>query len=348
MMTIRYRERKMFAHSKGRSRLILAVCLSSIALAVPAVAQQSSEETRAILDAVRGLGTRLDGMQKDIDALKGARTAPAAPAPAAQSPAPAAAQPARQSSGQLRPGWVVSAFIKGDNANGNFDSDPVGIFVQPNSRFNSEIHRKHFAAANRLSYRADAFIRIEEAGRYVFVGRAESDRSMTGNCQIWLSIDDKEVFKSGYGNWNNGTARQGGIDLASGDFKIAYYQVCDTGESAFSNFVLQIRGPGELTPRDFTAREIVHIARAERRSSAEPRAATSAEAVPASGAQRRITSEVNVRQGPAVTASVATKLQPGQQIVVAGITDDRQWAIIDMNGRRIGYIRVSALNQNSQ
>lgn len=102
-----------------------------------------------------------------------------------------------------------------------------------------------------------------------------------------------------------------------------------------------------MAPRELGPNEILHIARGNQRSSNETLSSPDA-APPNTGALRTVRSELNVRQQPTTASGIAAKLSPGMSIRVAGLTSDQQWAQIQVNGRDVGFIRVSALNLNTQ
>jgi hypothetical protein len=334
-------------------RLIAVVSVSTMFLSIAEVGAQTSDPaTKAILDALQRIDGRLDGMQREIDQMK---RGPSAPAPA-QTPtrqAPAAQQaPTEQPRRQLQPGWVVNVYNQDGNGNAFFDQDPIGTFIYRGVRFHSQIHAKSVPTNNRVGYEAKGFIRIRESGRYVFFFRSSADWS---NCGSLFQIDDKELIKTeARVNLQGGQSWQAGIDLAAGDFAVTYRFACGHADQRYSERAIDVRGPGDLVPRELRPDEILHIARADRRSSNETPAATGqggplapVNAAALIGSQRTVQRAVNVRRQPSTNAQRAAQLEPGTRIGIRAVTPDEEWAMVEVNGQAIGFIKVTALVASS-
>jgi hypothetical protein len=329
-------------------RVILAV--SAALLPAIAVAQQQPD-LNDVLRAIQNLGNEVRGIREDVDRLKNANpnsgTAPSARGSSGATTAPqqpaAEARPAASAQRQMRPGWVVAVHSSPINTRPDwsvFEGDELGLFVHSTHSFDRNMHQTAVPTTNWVAFRAKAFFRATEGGRYILSSRMERD----GQCRVRVIIDEREVFS---GNINNaGEIAQGGINIEPGDYAMQHDIVCSTYGSGSYRMSLQVRSPSDLTPRTFSQNEIVHIARGNQRSSNEPApgSATQWQA----GVVRTVRSVVNVRQQPSTQANVVTRLDPGANLRIAALTSDREWAQVEVGGRVMGFIRLSALEASTQ
>jgi hypothetical protein len=270
-------------------RLITLFLFSIVAAPMAALAQ--SDDTKAILDALKGLGDRMDGMQRQIDQLK---SGPAAPAPAtapAKSPPAEAPGPAARgtpSGGtppgmKLVPGWVVQVIPYEE---GNPSPDALFQFTAPKLplKFNAHLATKN--TDNWVRYRGEAKLNVYEAGRHVFLVDIAVPRGPDASCSVALSIGGKDVVstpeKSVHVVKDQTTLTvSGGLDMAVGNYDATFSMACQTNggqsnagylgrgnnfynqkeEWLGTSFNIQVRGPSDSVPRAFEPTELFHYVR---------------------------------------------------------------------------------------
>jgi hypothetical protein len=367
-------------------RLITLFLFSIVAAPMAALAQ--SDDTKAILDALKGLGDRMDGMQRQIDQLKGA---PAVPAPATaptKSPPAEAPPPAARgtpSGGtppgmKLVPGWVVQVIPYEES---NPSPDALFQFTAPKLplKFNAHLATKN--TDNWVRYRGEAKLNVYEAGRHVFlfdVANAASRPSLY--CVLEIGINGKKVIATPEKaiseiNGNDTKTLSGGIDLAVGNYDITFEAGCQSGGALFirrgsndynhrdawlnSSVNIQVRGPTDSVPRAFEPTELFHYVRqrasapgpagaVDRAAAGDPveTASTEPPQLVRTSGVRTIVSEVNVRSKPSTAASLATRLEPGMQVRLVARTSDEEWHQVAVGDRVVGFVKTTALAANSR
>lgn len=345
-----------------------------------------SDDTKAILDALKGLGDRMDGMQRQIDQLKGGAPAPASePAKSAPAEAPPPAARGTPEGGtppgmKLVPGWVINVI---PFEQGNPSPDVLFQFKAAKMpvRFGAHLATKNME--NWVRYRGEAKLNVFEAGRHVFQIDITAARNMLG-CVVGFEVGGKSAISTEsktYYKVQNETTRtiSGGLDLAVGNYDATISVGCQAnggnpgylgiGNDFYHNrdqwlnstFNIQVRGPSDSVPRAFEPTELFHYVR--QRASA-PGAGGAADRAAASGSVetasteprqlvratgvRTIVSEVNVRAKPSTSALLAARLEPGMQVRLVAKTSDEQWHQVAVGDRVVGFVKTTALAANSQ
>lgn len=183
----------------------LAVATYLLPTASPSIAQQS-EDTKAILNALKNLDGRMDGMQKQIDDLKsgGAKAPAAAPTEAAKAEAPPSATPTPSAGSALPPGmkavpgWVVNVLPYVENVR---EPDPLFLFSQSKLPMNFGAHLATRSVDDWVKYKAEAKFNVYEAGRHVLLVEIKAPAETTARCGGYLKIGENVVvdLKEGVG-----------------------------------------------------------------------------------------------------------------------------------------------------
>lgn len=325
----------------------LSVVIATMLLATGALAQGASND--AVLKAIEALGQRLDGMQKEINELKKPQSPAQASQPAAAPSTGGAGQaspaPSARLAGRPVPGWRVEAVPA--PMEGRLNEPGLFTFSAPASLIPYDQHVKTRDVSNWLFYRATAYFRAKQASSYTF-SITQYTTSGYALCYRILSIDNNTIIKrtDAWNNNINNVEQIGNITLEAGIYELKMTYICkdfyknQPGEIAITR--IQIRTPDDAVPRDFRPDELFYLEKGR----AEAPAPSSRNA--AAGQSRSVVNSVNVRERPDVASGVATKLAPGQQITIAELVDNGAWAQIELSGRKIGYIRTSALELNTR
>lgn len=147
---------------------------------------------------------------------------------------------------QAAPGWLVDVFPY-DGRSLNTAQDYLVQIVVPPSGFSLLSHLKSFPANNPTFYRGKAILNIKQGGRYLFYLGSNTSYTCTGG----LSIDGKKIIEEK--PIQRGAVIFGGSDFEPGLFQIQFVMECYSGKADVN---IQVRGPGESTPRDVRADEI--------------------------------------------------------------------------------------------
>lgn len=352
--------------------IVIALALGAAA----SVAQAQSDDTKAILDAIGGLNSRLDKMQGEIDALK--PSSPSTPiAPAEQEPQNSqqneveAASQGIPSGMQASPGWIINVLPVDER---NREPDALFRFRQPKMPINFKSHLATRKIDDYVKYRAEALLNIEHAGRYVFSFEATAPRDRAF-CAGYMRIGKSTVIDWGREfDHKRGALRiearesataSGAITLEQGNYDVVLLIACwDVGGfSSYSSVKerwrdikadVQVRGPHDDVLRPFAAKELFHWVKApERQGSSSGAVAGSVStaalriAAPSKGTIKTLTSTINVRTMPTINSDLAAKLMAGSSVLITDHVKGGEWVAVSDGSDALGYIKTSVLVANS-
>lgn len=266
------------------------VLLPALAFATPASAQDNQS---AILDALKRIEGRLDGMDKRIDGLE--KSAPAtavipddvtvAPkAEAAKSSLPPAQGAALPPGMKAVPGWSVNV-IPFDK--GNPKPDPLFRFRAEKFPLKFNAHLATRKVNNWVKYLGEAKFNAYESGRYIFQIDMIAASNQESYCVPKFGIDGKPLIaleKDHRFDINQGEIEtaSGGIDLSQGNYDVEFEVACISGNRLDqgylgignslrndfpswqeSGFSVLVRGPNDDVARPFASKELFTLVKAE-------------------------------------------------------------------------------------
>lgn len=263
--------------------------LAALPLVVSATALAQSEDTKAILDALKGLGQRMDGMQKQIDELKRPAKAPAEVSNAIEqkedhpdaTASPSQAKPTTPAGMRAEVGWTISAL---PDAKGQREPDALFRFSKQSLPISFNAHLKTKGIDDWVKYRGEAQLQIYEPGRHVFSVEIAAPATRDLYCGGYLKIGTTVVIDLGneMSNWNDTTRApdketktvSAGLALETGNYDITFLAACYNRCTVSGNegcrdawhgstFDIQVRGPSDDAPRPFTSKEIIRWVRAK-------------------------------------------------------------------------------------
>lgn len=263
-----------------------------IALATSAAAQES--DSQQILNLLKGMNQRLDGIEQRLGTVEqgssGSAVPPEAPAaamPAASAPAaPAGEAIATQSppAGKAVPGWRVDVFPMTDEG---ISKSLIARTSAPIGETRFDLHFDGGPVSNLVNYHGEAFFFAREAGNYTFsivLDNSKANGSEYWSCEAAFHLEDNEIIP--HFSSNAPRTMSGNIDLQAGNYAASYDVSCRQRNNGLDYvlseheiersykklaFDIKVLPPNEMKLRDFEPDELFFIAPPEkRRSQAAP------------------------------------------------------------------------------
>jgi hypothetical protein len=167
-------------------------------------------------------------------------------------PAPGKKETAAKSS----PGWIVDVFEHEMWKDLDTSKDIVTRIIVRPSAFSLDSHIQSFPGNNLVFYRGTAVFKPTESGRFTFYMVPTEG---FGSCVLKLLLADRPIINIAPPKFSDvNQVAVGGADLEPQPHSIQFLAGCNGNKSTIS---IKVRGPQDMSPRDFQNSELFFVRR---------------------------------------------------------------------------------------